>query len=142
MVKAKLWKDFDSTFIHALNSRQKYPILRKNYVLNLGHLLNQKGHFAMRTVKPEEDSTVVFPSPMTAGATTTCSWFQTYCQGQGCIDRSNPCKGRCWSQTAPILCGNNLCLSKYQLEVKPVFSRSMRRTCFATQAVFAVFLQN
>ena len=100
---------------------------------------NQKGHSAMRTVRPEEDSTVVFPSPMTAGATTTCSWFQTYCPGQGCIDRSNPCKGRCWSQTAPILCGNNLCLSKYQLEVKkPVFSRSMSRMYCYTSTVYRV----
>ena len=45
------------------------------------------------------------------------SWSHMFCEGQGCIDKYTPCRGKCWSHTATRLCGDNMCLSEYQLEV-------------------------
>jgi len=44
------------------------------------------------------------------------SWSHMFCEGQGCIDKYTPCRGKCWSHTATRLCGDNMCLSEYQLE--------------------------
>ena len=48
-----------------------------------------------------------------------CDAGMKRCGKDKCVDRNTPCNGNCWSESATNLCGTNMCLSKYQLEVRP-----------------------
>ena len=50
------------------------------------------------------------------GTAGKCHWGMKKC-GNKCVDRHSPCNGRCWNEANPNLCGDNLCLSEYQLLV-------------------------
>jgi hypothetical protein len=47
-----------------------------------------------------------------------CDAGMKRCGKDRCVARNTPCNGKCWSETALNICGTNMCLSKYQLEVK------------------------
>ena len=47
-----------------------------------------------------------------------CDAGMMRCGRDRCVDRNTPCNGKCWSDTATFICGSNMCLSKYQLEVR------------------------
>ena len=50
--------------------------------------------------------------------------FQNNCSAIGmkrcdnvCVDRHTPCHGICWDESSIHKCGDNMCLSQYQLQV-------------------------
>ena len=45
-----------------------------------------------------------------------CDFGMKRC-GEKCVDRQTPCNGHCWADSAVHKCGNNMCLSQYQLQV-------------------------
>jgi len=48
-----------------------------------------------------------------------CHWGMKLCgrmeEGGSCVDRYTPCMGNCWHESNHRLCGNNLCLSSFQI---------------------------
>jgi len=45
-----------------------------------------------------------------------CDFGMKRC-GEKCLDRHTPCNGQCWDDSSVHMCGNNMCLSQYQLQV-------------------------
>ena len=40
--------------------------------------------------------------------------------GEKCVDRHTPCHGTCWDESSIHKCGDNMCLSQYQLQVSEI----------------------
>jgi hypothetical protein len=47
---------------------------------------------------------------------TGCDWGMKRCDDR-CVDRHTPCHGVCWDESSVHMCGNNMCLSHYQIQV-------------------------
>ena len=52
-----------------------------------------------------------------------CDWGMKRC-GEKCVDRHTPCNGHCWDDSAVHMCGDNMCLSQYQLQVSARLKRA------------------
>ena len=48
-----------------------------------------------------------------------CDWGMKRC-GEKCVDRHTPCHGTCWDESSIHKCGDNMCLSQYQLQVSEI----------------------
>ena len=74
-----------------------------------------------------------------------CDAGMKRCGKDRCVDRNTPCNGKCWSETAQNICGKNMCLSKYQLEVKipnGIQSLKSQLSQFKNQIIILHNLQN